>query len=59
MELDGKTAKIDLYSDPRDANAKIGETVQRADITCQHFLDAVEKNIYGWKWECPNNGDKC
>jgi hypothetical protein len=26
---------------------------------CNHFLDAVENNKYGWFWECPNGGDKC
>lgn len=26
---------------------------------CKYFLDAVEKNLYGWFWECPNGGDKC
>ena len=26
---------------------------------CKYFLDAVEKNKYGWFWECPNGGDKC
>ena len=28
-------------------------------ITCRDFLDAVEKNLYGFNWVCPNNGDKC
>ena len=31
----------------------------RTDIPCTHFIEAVEKNIYGWLWECPNGGDKC
>jgi len=22
-------------------------------------LEAVEKNLYGWFWECPNGDDKC
>jgi DRG Family Regulatory Proteins, Tma46 len=22
-------------------------------------LEAVEKNLYGWFWECPNGADKC
>lgn len=56
MSLDGKASKIDLYSDPRDRN---GKQPERTDIICQHFLDAVEKNLYGWFWECPNNGAKC
>ena len=27
-------------------------------IVCKYFLDAVEKGLYGWFWQCPN-GDKC
>eukprot|EP00128_Syssomonas_multiformis_P018331 Colp12_sorted_trinity150504_noHs@7385 len=23
------------------------------------LLDAIEKNLYGWFWVCPNGGDKC
>lgn len=56
MTLDGKASKIDIYSDPRDRN---GKDPTRTDIICQHFVDAVEKNLYGWLWECPNGGDKC
>lgn len=47
LTLDGKTAKIDIYSDPRDKN---GKDPARTDITCSHFIDAVEKNLYGWLW---------
>lgn len=25
---------------------------------CKHFLAAVDKNLYGWFWNCPN-GNKC
>ena len=56
LTLDGKTAKIDIYNDPRD---KKGKALERTDITCQSFIEAVEKNVYGWFWECPNGGDKC
>eukprot|EP01066_Platyproteum_vivax_P012645 Platyproteum_vivax@DN5741_c0_g1_i1.p1 len=28
------------------------------DIICKHFLDAVEKRLYGWFWSCPN-GELC
>ena len=28
-------------------------------ITCKHFLDAVEQELYGWRWSCPNNGVDC
>jgi len=30
----------------------------KTDIICKFFLDAVEKNKYGWFWQCPN-GDNC
>ena len=56
LALEGKSAKIDIYTDPRDRN---GKPEWRTDITCTNFLDAVEKNLYGWLWECPNGGDKC
>jgi hypothetical protein len=26
---------------------------------CKYFLDAVEKEVYGWFWVCPNGGDAC
>jgi hypothetical protein len=29
------------------------------DIVCQFFLDAIEKEQYGWFWLCPNGGDAC
>lgn len=56
--MDNKTAKINIYQDPRDKKGKEKDPA-RTEIICQHFLDAVEKNLYGWLWECPNNGDKC
>lgn len=56
LDLDGKAAKIDIYTDPRD---KKGKDPSRTDIPCQHFIEAVEKNLYGWLWECPNGGEKC
>nr|CAG4646526.1 EOG090X0C5B [Macrothrix elegans] len=30
----------------------------RTEIICKFFLDAVEKNKYGWFWECPS-GESC
>lgn len=30
----------------------------KTDIVCKHFLAAIEKNLYGWFWSCPND-DKC
>eukprot|EP00002_Diphylleia_rotans_P012412 TRINITY_DN2427_c0_g1_i1.p1 TRINITY_DN2427_c0_g1~~TRINITY_DN2427_c0_g1_i1.p1 ORF type:complete len:368 (+),score=110.80 TRINITY_DN2427_c0_g1_i1:81-1184(+) len=29
------------------------------EIVCKFFLEAVEKRLYGWFWECPNGGKKC
>ncbi|XP_065179494.1 zinc finger CCCH domain-containing protein 15-like [Sycon ciliatum] len=29
------------------------------DIVCKHFLDAIDKNLYGWFWSCPGGGEKC
>jgi len=28
-------------------------------ITCKDFLEAVEKNLYGFNWTCPKGGDTC
>ena len=52
---ESKHASIDLYTDPR---AKIGNAPDTI-ITCRDFLDAVEKNQYGFNWECPNGGVNC
>merc|ERR1712168_628715 len=30
----------------------------KTEIICKFFLEAVEKSLYGWFWNCPN-GDKC
>jgi hypothetical protein len=24
------------------------------EIVCKFFLNAIENNRYGWKWNCPN-----
>lgn len=29
----------------------------RTDIVCKFFLDAIEKEVYGWFWKCPNGED--
>ncbi|XP_052869819.1 zinc finger CCCH domain-containing protein 15 homolog [Anopheles cruzii] len=34
------------------------KTMPTTTIICKYFLDAVERSLYGWFWECPN-GDKC
>jgi hypothetical protein len=47
---------------------KLEQVVQRkhnkgprptTDIVCKFFLEAIEKQTYGWFWECPNGGDVC
>jgi len=30
----------------------------KTQIVCKYFLEAVEKSLYGWFWNCPNS-DKC
>ena len=47
-------SNIDIYTDPRGKNAP-----QDTIITCKNFIDAVEKDLYGFNWVCPNNGDNC
>lgn len=42
---------INLYRDPREGTENMP---QDTIITCKFFLDAVEDEKYGWRWECPN-----
>ena len=50
-----KHASIDIYSDPRAKVGKMPDTI----ITCKDFIEAVEKNLYGFNWVCPNGGENC
>ena len=52
---DQKHASIDVYSDPRAKVGKMPDTI----ITCRDFIEAVEKNTYGFNWVCPNGGENC
>ena len=52
---DTRQLAIDLYADPRAKQGKAPDTI----ITCRDFLEAVEKNLYGFNWACPNGGDEC
>eukprot|EP01053_Blabericola_migrator_P001811 Blabericola_migrator_1__1810@NODE_1490_length_4432_cov_90_837801_g569_i3_p2_GENE_NODE_1490_length_4432_cov_90_837801_g569_i3NODE_1490_length_4432_cov_90_837801_g569_i3_p2_ORF_typecomplete_len370_score125_48DFRP_C/PF16543_5/1_8e04DFRP_C/PF16543_5/1_8e04DFRP_C/PF16543_5/8_9e23DFRP_C/PF16543_5/4_3e03zfCCCH_2/PF14608_6/0_0002zf_CCCH_4/PF18345_1/2_4e02zf_CCCH_4/PF18345_1/0_21zfCCCH_4/PF18044_1/0_29zfCCCH/PF00642_24/1_4zfCCCH_3/PF15663_5/2_6e03zfCCCH_3/PF15663_5/1_4e03zfCCCH_3/PF15663_5/0_37_NODE_1490 len=38
--------------------SKHGNQRPVTDIVCKFFLDAVEKRLYGWFWQCPN-GEQC
>jgi hypothetical protein len=44
-----------MYKDPREGTTDMPDTI----ITCQHFVAAVEDELYGWRWECPVAGNKC
>ncbi|SOV79521.1 cytoplasmic translation machinery associated protein, putative [Plasmodium sp. gorilla clade G3] len=35
------------------------KNVNKTDIICKFFLNAVENKQYGWFWVCPNGGDNC
>ena len=50
-----KLSNIDIYADPRAKIGKVPDTI----ITCNHFIEAVEKDLYGFNWVCPNKGDDC
>ena len=50
-----KHASIDLYTDPRAKVGKAPDTI----ITCKDFIEAVEKNLYGFNWVCPSGGETC
>jgi hypothetical protein len=44
-KIDEKTASIDIYTDPREPD------VTRSIKTCDDFVEACEKNVYGWGWK--------
>jgi hypothetical protein len=50
-----KASNIDIYADPREKIGKMPDTI----ITCKHFIEAVEAEVYGFNWVCPNKGDEC
>lgn len=52
---DDNVKAINMYADPRAGTEDMPDTI----ITCLHFLDAVQDDKYGWRWECPNKGTKC
>ncbi|RLN72105.1 hypothetical protein BBJ28_00013832, partial [Nothophytophthora sp. Chile5] len=72
LNIGKKAAKIDLYSDNRGEKEE-GATrlslvllsyrdsvpVAAAINVCKHFLDAIERSLYGWFWVCPNGGTSC
>lgn len=60
---DGENDTIENWTEEKLAEVvakKHGKekTMPTTTIICKYFLDAVEKSLYGWFWECPN-GEKC
>ena len=53
--MQAKTANIDIYTDPHEKIKMAPDSI----ITCKHFLEAVEKELYGFNWVCPNKGQEC
>ena len=53
--VEENTKQINMYTDPRAGTEDMPETI----ITCLSFIEAVEDEKYGWRWECPNKGPKC
>ena len=53
--MQAKTANIDIYTDPREKIKCAPDTI----ITCKWFLEAVEKELYGFNWVCANKGNDC
>jgi hypothetical protein len=74
VNIEFNQGAFDIYTDLRDVKKthgveyevnKIAEEKEKkrskaiqSNIVCKFFLDAVQKKVYGWKWECPN-GDDC
>lgn len=56
LEDEKASQQINFYADPRMGTENMPEDTI---ITCKHFLDAVEDEKYGWRWECPQFGVKC
>ena len=52
---DTRSMAINLYEEPRQKTGRVPDTI----ITCRDFIDAVERNLYGFNWQCPNGGDNC
>ncbi len=74
LNIEFNQGAFDIYTDLRDAKKNLGvefeinkiaeekenkrSKLPQSNIICKFFLDAVQKKVYGWKWECPN-GEEC
>ncbi|XP_075251595.1 zinc finger CCCH domain-containing protein 15 homolog [Convolutriloba macropyga] len=67
LNVNRKTQKINVFEDKRDAQQgplapetfSASDDPTKTDIVCKYFLEAVEKKLYGWFWQCPNGGNAC
>lgn len=73
LNIEFNQGTFDIYTDLRDAKKNISgdseinkiaeekekkrSKVPQSNIICKFFLDAVQRKVYGWKWECPNGED--
>ncbi|OXA63575.1 zinc finger CCCH domain-containing protein 15 homolog [Folsomia candida] len=71
LTIERKAEKRSLYCDLREEDTmdtwdddKLKDVVEKkhgaqegtkTEIICKHFLEAVEKQKYGWFWECPSS----
>lgn len=46
--------ELERVVNEKHANEKVSNATA---IICKHFLEAVEKHLYGWFWKCPNGGE--
>lgn len=74
LNIEFNQGTFDIYTDLRDVKKTMGvefefnkiaeekekkrSKLPQSNIVCKFFLDAVQKKVYGWKWECPN-GEEC
>ena len=58
MTESDRTDSINYYKDPREDDPELIKYVT-TDKICSHFLDAIERSQYGYRWECPNKGNMC
>jgi hypothetical protein len=74
LNIDFNQGTFDIYTDIRnvkknfvtdseinkiaDEKEKKRSKLPQTSIICKYFVDAVQRKIYGLKWECPN-GDEC
>ncbi|KAF1741508.1 hypothetical protein MXB_2758 [Myxobolus squamalis] len=73
LSVEWRSEKKDMYNDNRPETNDIDQeelesiiekkhsasNSNASDKICKHFIESVEKKLYGWFWVCPNGGDAC